>query len=86
MILLPNVNRESAIALGTNIQQAIRTLAIPQTATNSQESPQQIVTISIGIATLVPSLMLQPINLITKVYEAIQKAKMQGGDRYATSD
>jgi two-component system, cell cycle response regulator len=86
MILMPNVTRESVIALGTNIQKAIRTLAIPQTATSSQESPKQLVTVSIGISTLVPSPMLQPMNLVAKAYEAIQKAKMQGGDRYCTSD
>lgn len=86
MILLPNVTIESAIALGTNIQQSIRTLAISQTATKSQEELQQTVTVSMGIATLVPSPMLQPINLIAKAYEAIQKAKFQGGDRYCTDD
>ena len=86
MILMPNVTKENAIALGTNIQQAVRTLAIPQTKTNSQEHPKQIVTVSMGIVSLIPSPIMQPINLITKAYEAIQKAKIQGGDRYCTSN
>lgn len=86
MILLPNIAIASAIALGTKIQQEIQTLGIPQTATKSQEELQQVVTVSMGIATLVPSPMLQPVSLIAKACQAIQKAKMQGGNCYCTDD
>ncbi len=86
MILLRNVKLESAIALSSIIQQALRALAIPQTRINSKEEPKQVVTVSMGIVSLIPSLMLEPINLIAKAYLAIQKAKMQGGDRYCTDD
>lgn len=86
IILLPNTQIEEAIALSENIQQAIRALAIPQATINPQEGSKSIVTVSLGTTTIIPSLMLQPANLIAEAYRAMQKAKEQGGDRYCTSD
>ncbi len=86
IILLPHRDLDEAIALSESIQQAIRTLAISQTAINLKEELKQIVTVSMGIATIIPSLMVQPPNLISEAYRALHKAKKQGGDRHCTND
>jgi len=76
MILLPNTKQEGAIAIAENIQQAIRALAIPQA------EPNLIVTVSIGIAMMIPSLTGQSISLISEANQALSKVKEQGGDGY----
>lgn len=92
IILLSTTDQEGAIDLAENIQQAIRNLAIPQAGLNQQTfNPNnpinpKIVTLSIGISTIIPSLTQPPAVLVAETGRAMYKAKDLGGDRYCTSD
>ncbi|WP_071191425.1 diguanylate cyclase [Trichormus sp. NMC-1] len=79
-VLLPNTNLEGAIKVAARIQQAIHDLAIP----HEQSNVKDIVTVSLGIASVVPTLEVQPDTLIAYADQALYNAKQQGRDRYCT--
>ncbi|WP_228061678.1 diguanylate cyclase [[Phormidium] sp. LEGE 05292] len=80
-VLLPNTNLEGGIQVAKSIQQAIHDLAI----TRRQSSVQEIVTVSLGISSLIPNLEIQPDILISYADKALYDAKQQGRDRYSTN-
>jgi diguanylate cyclase (GGDEF)-like protein len=81
VILLPNTNLEGGIKVAQSIQQSIHDLAI----THRQSSVQEIVTVSLGISSLIPNLESQPDILISYADKALYDAKQQGRDRYSTN-
>jgi len=78
-VILPNTDRLGAIAVAELIQQAIRNLAIPHE--NSEVS--QIVTVSMGIASLIPNSEQSPDHLITLADSFLYQAKKQGRNQLA---
>jgi two-component system, cell cycle response regulator len=78
-VVLPDTNLPGAIAIAEQIQQAVKALAIPHAC--SDVSP--IVSISLGITTLVPTTTGSPQQLIVSADRALYIAKQQGRDRYA---
>ncbi|WP_434684576.1 diguanylate cyclase domain-containing protein [Pseudanabaena minima] len=78
VVLLPNTNIDGAILIAESIQQAIRNLNIPHK--DSQVS--EIITISMGIAGLIPTSDKSPEHLVALSDKALYGAKEQGRDRY----
>jgi len=62
-----------------NIQQEIHNLAIPHEKSNVKE----IVTVSLGISSLIPKLEVKPDALVADADKALYDAKQQGRDRFA---
>lgn len=76
-ILLPHTPRAGAIEVAKLIRAKIQQLEIPHP--RSEISPY--LTMSLGVATAIPSPELPPYPLIAVAEEALQEAKQQGGDR-----
>ncbi|BDM77489.1 diguanylate cyclase domain-containing protein [Acaryochloris marina] len=81
-IVLPNVSRMDAIQIVTTIQTAIHQLQIPHRSSLNHAS----VTLSLGIATMIPNANYSPEQLIQAADEALYQAKHQGRDRYVVWD
>ncbi|MEG4498569.1 diguanylate cyclase [Microcoleus sp. F10-C6] len=79
--ILPNTDAAGAIAVAESMRQAIRDLAIP----HEQSDVSAIVTVSMGIASMVPRRGQSPEELIAASDRALYDAKRQGRDRYASS-
>lgn len=77
-IILPNTNRQGAIRVAENIQQSIRTLAIP----HQQSKLQKIVSVSLGIASFIPTPESSVHNLVSLADKALYKSKQQGRNRW----
>lgn len=83
--ILPNTTLKGGLTVAQRMRSAIAALAIPHT--QSQVSPQ--VTLSLGIAVVVPTLDIQPQALIAQADQALYQAKHQGRNRaiaYLTPD
>lgn len=80
-IILPNTDQDGAIAIVETIQAALQRLRIPHTDSASA----QYVTLSMGIACLIPGLNLAPQNLITEADAALYQAKQQGRNTWMAS-
>ncbi|NET72607.1 MAG: diguanylate cyclase [Sphaerospermopsis sp. SIO1G2] len=78
VILLTNTDLSETVIVAARIQTAIRKLKIP----HIQSQIQGIVTISLGIASVIPTLALTPDKLIGNADQALYQAKQQGRDRY----
>ncbi|WP_445172480.1 diguanylate cyclase domain-containing protein [Microcoleus sp.] len=76
--ILPNTDAAGAIAVAESIREAIRDLAIP----HEQSDVSSIVTVSMGIASIVPCCEKSPNELIVASDRALYDAKRQGRDRY----
>jgi two-component system, cell cycle response regulator len=81
-VVLPNTDLSGAAAIAEQIQQAVKALAIPHET--STVSP--IVSISLGVASLVPITTGTPKQLIASADRALYAAKQQGRDRYVVDN
>ncbi|MDZ8083806.1 MAG: diguanylate cyclase [Nostoc sp. DcaGUA01] len=79
-VLLPNTDLAGAIAVAQNIQQGIQDRAIP----HAQSDIKDIVTVSLGITSVIPTWDIKPDTLIASADKALYNAKQQGRDRYCT--
>lgn len=77
VIVLPNTPESGAIHVAEEIRAAIHDLALP----HRRSSVRPIVTLSLGIATLIPSIDVNPEFLIYAADRALYTAKMEGRDR-----
>jgi diguanylate cyclase (GGDEF)-like protein len=73
VMLLPNTNGHDALEIARRIQHGIWSLEIPHA-----EIPPNIVTVSLGIASLVPSIQHAPEDLIRQADAALYSAKQSG--------
>ncbi|MEB3288616.1 MAG: diguanylate cyclase [Leptolyngbya sp.] len=80
-IILPYTDTQGSVAVAKHIQRALVTLAIPH-----QAIPQQRVTLSMGIATVVPDSQQFPSALIAAADHALYQVKMSGRDAYHVAD
>lgn len=80
VVLLPQTDLEGAISVSQRIQQTIRNLKIPHAWSNVKEI--DIISVTLGIASLIPTLECEPDTLIALADRALYKAKQQGRDRY----
>ena len=79
-VLLPNTELVEAIKVAQRIQQAIHDQAISHTLSNVKD----IVTVSLGITSLIPTCDIKPDTLIVSADKALYNAKQKGRDRYCT--
>lgn len=79
VVVLTNTDLSGAITLAEQIQQAIQALAIPHVCSDVST----IVSISLGIASLVPTITGSPKQLIAGADRALYTAKQQGRNCYA---
>ncbi|MEG4344492.1 diguanylate cyclase [Microcoleus sp. A003_D6] len=75
--ILPSTDAAGAIAVADSMRQAIRDLAIP----HEQSDVSAIVTVSMGIATVIPTAETSPDALVALADRALYDAKRQGRDR-----
>lgn len=78
VVLLPNTDMTGAIAVTELIQQSIHELNLPHEA--SKVSPN--VTISLGVASIIPTQEKSPEHLIAIADQHLYQAKQQGRDRF----
>jgi diguanylate cyclase (GGDEF)-like protein/PAS domain S-box-containing protein len=74
VVILPNTDIDGTMVIAQRIHTAIQDLAIPHQASKVSN----IVTISIGISSLIPTSELSPSNLIEQADQALYRAKQQG--------
>lgn len=79
VVLLPNTDLETGIKIAQDIQQVIYNLAIPHTLSDVRN----IVTVSLGIASVIPTVEGQRDLLVDLADQRLYKAKQQGRDRYS---
>lgn len=79
-VLLPNTDLAGAIEVAQSIQKAIHDQAIPHV----QSDIKDIVTLSLGITSVIPTCDIKPDTLIASADRALYNAKQQGRDRYCT--
>lgn len=76
-IILPNTDAKGAIQVAGEIRSRMRILKLEHLA-----SPiSQYVTLSFGVATIIPCSEQQPLNLMNNASHALYEAKSQGRDR-----
>ncbi|MGH1392762.1 MAG: diguanylate cyclase domain-containing protein [Trichormus sp.] len=78
-VLLPNTDLAGAVEVAQNIQQAIHNLGIP----HAKSDVKDIVTVSMGICSLIPSWEIKPDILIISADKALYNAKQNGRNRYS---
>ena len=77
VILLPETNLKEAIDIAQKVRVAIEDLQIPHAGLDNYK----IVTISVGVATMIPDTNTLPETLMNKADEALYRAKEQGRNR-----
>ncbi|MGK7931045.1 MAG: diguanylate cyclase [Microcystaceae cyanobacterium] len=75
-VILPNTPVEGAMCVAEEIRKRVRALGIPHA-----HSAHQYVTLSLGVATLIPTSVVSPEALIMAADEALYKAKATGRDQ-----
>nr|WP_242042019.1 PleD family two-component system response regulator [Alkalinema sp. FACHB-956] len=79
-VILPNTDMEGAIQVAKSIHESIDALAIPHAG--SQVS--NVVTVSMGVSSTIPSQLIDPAMLITAADQALYQAKAAGRNRFKT--
>ncbi|TAE56253.1 MAG: diguanylate cyclase [Nostocales cyanobacterium] len=74
VVILPNTDDKGAIIVANKIHAAIKNLAIP----HQRSEVSDIVTISLGVSSMIPVLELSPATLVEQADQALYKAKQQG--------
>lgn len=81
-IILPNTDLAGAIRTGELVQASIAQAQIP----HRQSTIKSVITVSLGIACLTPSLDVPLYHLTDLADQALYKAKEQGRDRYCVAN
>lgn len=85
MVLLPQTDGKGAMFVAAKICLAVKELAIASGVPKSVDSQHPVVTISIGIASIIPSSDYHPETLFMAADQALYESKKAGRDRYTMS-
>ncbi len=77
MVVLPDTDIKGAIEMGEKLRIAVEVLSVP----HAHSSAANVVTISIGVASLVPEPGMDPSRLIKLVDTSLYAAKHDGRNR-----
>ncbi|MEC4983406.1 MAG: AAA-like domain-containing protein, partial [Oscillatoria sp. PMC 1076.18] len=80
-VLLPGVERNTAVAIAENIRQSVKALAIAHDRSIYDGFPEDVLTVSIGGTSQIPKPHLASEELIIAVNEVLTLAKKEGGNR-----
>jgi diguanylate cyclase (GGDEF)-like protein len=81
-IILPNTDANGALKVAEKIRQNIKALAISHINSTGK---QKIVTVSLGVACIVPRLKSNPAELFQAADDALYESKKRGRDRVTSS-
>ena len=81
-IILPNTDANGALQVAEKIRQGIKAIAIPHINSTGK---QKIVTVSLGVACIVPHLKGSPAELFQAADDALYESKERGRDRVTLS-
>lgn len=76
-VILPNTNREGAVHVAEGMRVSVRGVAIE----HKNSSVRKVVTLSLGVASVVPSNDSSPAQLIAAADQGLYQAKTQGRDQ-----
>jgi diguanylate cyclase (GGDEF)-like protein len=79
-VVLPSTDWDEALYIAESIRRAVKGLSIPH-----RRSSHQYVTMSVGVATVVPGSVEQPSSLIAEADRALYSAKAGGRDQCCSS-
>lgn len=82
VVILPNTDKLGVITVSEHIQQEIHKLSIP----HEKSEVSNCVSVSLGIASIIPTQNSSPEKLILFADQALYQAKKEGRDRYIFSD
>ncbi|MEB3283575.1 MAG: AAA-like domain-containing protein [Lyngbya sp.] len=85
-ILLPRSNNQSAMQVAQRIQEQIKALKINVENPKVICFPENILTVSIGVATIIPSPQFNWLELIEAADQALYKSKKTGRNRITVSE
>ena len=77
VIILPNTSAEGAIKVGEKIRDQVKAVQIPHIKSGVSE----YVTLSLGVASIIPTDKLSPASLVTTADDALYQAKAKGRDQ-----
>jgi diguanylate cyclase (GGDEF)-like protein len=80
-VLLPNTSLEGAVEVAKKIQVQIKALQLP----HQRSGVSQYVTVSFGVASIIPAETKTPEQFLVQVDRALYQAKVEGRDRIAIS-
>jgi diguanylate cyclase (GGDEF)-like protein len=78
-VLLPNTSLEGAVEVAKKIQVQIKALQLP----HQRSGVSQYVTVSFGVASMIPAETKTPEQFLAQVDRALYQAKVEGRDRIA---
>ncbi|MDX2217135.1 MAG: AAA-like domain-containing protein [Oculatellaceae cyanobacterium bins.114] len=84
-VILPNTDAVGAVQVAESLCAAIRALAIAHPATQVDSQTPAIITMSLGVASILPHTYDEPAQLIQAADEALYHSKSQGRDRVTLS-
>jgi diguanylate cyclase (GGDEF)-like protein len=76
-LILFDTDAEGALALAEHVRSAVQALSIP----HPQSLAGPVVTVSVGVATAVPSEASRPKDLLDSADQALYRAKQEGRNR-----
>lgn len=79
--ILSMIESDTAAYIGEYMRKTIKKLAIPCGYPSIDEPPANVLTVSVGVASMVPNAKTEPKDLIHKAETALKKAKKQGGNQ-----
>jgi len=77
VVVLPNTEVKGAFQVAEAIQMELKARAIPHRASRVSQS----ITLSVGVAGIIPSAIISPTTLIAEADQALYQAKIAGRDR-----
>ncbi|MEA5550089.1 diguanylate cyclase [Anabaena cylindrica UHCC 0172] len=81
VIVLPNTSTQGAVQVAERIRAEVKALKI----THKNSAVSDYITLSMGVASIIPDQISSPAALIAEADQALYQAKMEGRDRLRTS-